>query len=501
MKKNSLTTAIIAGVAGVAGLASVAHAINLNPDGLGQVLLYPYYTVNGGNSTMISVVNTTDQVKAVKVRFLESVNSAEVLDFNLYLSPYDVWNTEIVSNGAGAAIHTNDTSCTVPHIPDGTPFVTYEFAFNTPDSLAGLGLARVRQGHIEAIEMGVVVDPNLAWAATHTAGVPNNCGALIAAWEGGGVWGGGAWSYGMETPSGGLFGAGTIISADWGRALSYNADAIDGFFTDAPNNLHYPPGDVRPTLAQPDNGGGNAVARIFSNGNLYQITYPASVVDATSAVLTSRYIYNEYYLATSVGANSEWVVTFPTKRQHVQGNAFRASYRLPFTKAFDSAASCHPYDIRYWDREERTTTRLLIPSPPPPTAGFGLCYEANVIGFNQDLGSSGSETTILGASSAVGGTGLSPFTFSEGWARIEFDNPGVPGFQYWLPAADGQSLVGQPVTGFWVTEAFGTNASLGGVPMNLGALYKHRVSRDCRQLPPGTNSGSVDPAAPGCPTR
>lgn len=497
MKKNSLTTAIIAGVAGVAGLVSVAQAVNLNPDGLGQVLLYPYYTVNGNNSTMITVVNTTDQVKAVKVRFLESVNSAEVLDFNLYLSPYDVWATEIVSNGAGASIHMDDTSCTAPHISDGTPFVTYEFTFNTPDALAGLGEARVRQGHIEVIEMGNVVDPSLAAAATHVNGVPANCGALESAWDGG-VWASNP-GYGIETPSGGLFGAGTIVSADWGRALAYNADAIDAFYTNPGGHLHFPPGDVLPNLARANNGGGNANARIFSNGNLYQITYPAGRVDAVSAVLTSRYIYNEYFLPTSLSANSEWVVTFPTKRNHVHSLAFEASYRLPFTAAFGSQASCHALAIKYWDREERSTTRILIPSPPPPTQGFGLCYEANVIGFNQSISGS-TATAILGAAANVGGSGLSPFSFDAGWARIEFDNPSVAGFQYWLPAADGQSLVGQPVTGFWVTEAFGSSSMAGGYPINLGALFKHRVSRDCRQLTAGTSTGSIDPATPGCPT-
>src|SRR5688572_6560925 len=91
MKKNSLTTALLAGLAGAAGLATTAHAVNLNPDGLGQALVYPYYTVNGGNQTVLTVVNTADNVKAVKVRFLESRNSREVIDFNLYLSAFDVW--------------------------------------------------------------------------------------------------------------------------------------------------------------------------------------------------------------------------------------------------------------------------------------------------------------------------------------------------------------------------------------------------------------------------
>ena len=90
MKRNSLTTAVVAGIAGVAGFAGLANAVDLNPDGLGQVLIYPYYTVNKGQDTLFTVVNTTAIGKAVKVRFLEGYNSREVLDFNLFLSPHDL---------------------------------------------------------------------------------------------------------------------------------------------------------------------------------------------------------------------------------------------------------------------------------------------------------------------------------------------------------------------------------------------------------------------------
>jgi len=493
MKKNSLTTAIIAGVAGVAGLVGVAGAVNLNPDGLGQVLLYPYYTVNGGNSTHISVVNTTNSVKAVKVRFLESVNSAEVLDFNLYLSPYDVWGAEIQADGtSGASLRITDTSCTVPKISTGQPFVDYEFAHNTEDDLSGLGLVRTRQGHVEIIEMGVVTGA-LATAATHTsAGVPANCNALVAAWDGG------AWSANpgtnIETPNGGLFGSAVIVSGEWGRTLSYNADAIDGFYTIPGGHLHFLPGDVGPTLAEAANTLTTATARIFSNGSLYQIDYDAGVVDSVSAVLASRYIYNEYFISPALAASSEWVVTFPTKRLHVF--TLQSSYRLPFTAAFGTRGSCHAYDIKYWDREERTTTTRLIPSPPPPVAGFGLCFEANVIAFGQELGAS-TPTNILSAVPALGAVGLTPFAFNEGWARMELDDPNTAGFQYWLPAADGQSLVGQPVSGFWASELVNTDVG-SGVRVNYGVIHKHRHSRDCRINM--ATSGSISAAATACPS-
>ena len=102
-KRKSLYAAL-AGVSAL-GAAGAAQAVNVNPDGLGQVLLYPYYTVRtdatgSAFNTLLSVVNTTASSKAVKVRFLEGKNSREVIDFNLFLSPYDVWTAAVIPTAA-----------------------------------------------------------------------------------------------------------------------------------------------------------------------------------------------------------------------------------------------------------------------------------------------------------------------------------------------------------------------------------------------------------------
>ncbi len=121
--KKSLYAAI-AGL-GALGAVGTAEAVHVNPDGLGQVLIYPYYTARtrttgtfAGSTynTLISVVNSTASAKAVKVRFLESLDSREVLDFNLYLSAHDVWTTGVVPTADGAGIVTGDVSCTTPAI-------------------------------------------------------------------------------------------------------------------------------------------------------------------------------------------------------------------------------------------------------------------------------------------------------------------------------------------------------------------------------------------------
>ena len=84
---------------------------------MGDAGLFQYYTVNGGWQTFVRVINTSDQVVSVKLRFREAANSREVLDFVVFLSAYDMWSGwtdhDAISNG-WPGIRTNDTSCLFP---------------------------------------------------------------------------------------------------------------------------------------------------------------------------------------------------------------------------------------------------------------------------------------------------------------------------------------------------------------------------------------------------
>jgi len=77
---------VLAGLAAFACL-QCAHAVYVAPDGIGQALIYPYYTANGDHDTLFSIVNPHGSpAKAVKVRFFEGRNGRRVLEFNLYLA-------------------------------------------------------------------------------------------------------------------------------------------------------------------------------------------------------------------------------------------------------------------------------------------------------------------------------------------------------------------------------------------------------------------------------
>ena len=541
MKKNALTNAVIAGIAGVAGIASVANAVNQNPDGLGQVLIYPYYTVNGGNSTLVSIVNTTEFGKAVKVRFVEGYNSREVLDFNLYLSPYDVWTGAVFSltDTGPANLTTSDNSCTAPPIKTNNSLPVNGgqryVAFRNYQYITGAGvtnndagrntLDRTREGHLEVIEMGIVVntDPanppakNSLNAITHNAaGVPANCPKIVGAWSATGAdpyWLSGN-EYGQPegeidvippttaNGGGGLFGSAGIVDAANGTQLTYVPDAIDGFSVRV---LHRTPGSVSPSLADarfPTSGGADSI--VFDNGALQTTSYtPANAIDAVSAVYMHDALFNEYaVIANASGVQllaSEWVVTFPTKRFYVD-EPLVVTPIAPFQYLFPDSPELGgndvaPVDITidYYDREERSTeTAICVDeagnpifnedcidfSPTLPgqdSTGPQLLWEAQVITFDQP--------DAPGGSSSILGSKLSQNIdledgFSTGWVRLGFyaDYQPFAGSQIedHISRADvsGQRYVGMPVTGFWAE-----NTQTTSVLANFAGLWKHRGSR------------------------
>jgi hypothetical protein len=538
MKRNTLTTAVLAGLTGMAGMVSVSNAVNVNPDGLGQVLLYPYYTARGGNDTLISIVNTTERGKAVKIRFIEALNSREVLDFNIYMSPYDVWTAGITATDEGGAkMITADTTCTVPYFQGGTPgdigeqpFLDFEFNAEPFTGFAGTidggprGIERTASGYIEVIEMGTFLEQPetapatsapeyIAWATKHvTGGSPRDCQHLVDQWtaqlqpaelE----WQTGDATHGFDTEigaSGGLFGAASIINVAEGTMFSYNATAIDGFW-DQPTTRHTRPDSLVPSLGS----GNNFTSYVFDNGQLAIHDWDVALF-ALNATLAYDRLMNEYITDPAMGSRTEWVLTFPTKRFHTdaatQAGVTADNPIPPFTRTWhldgsDLNYACEDLTFRFWDREEApypTTPddpdpiEPIVSPPPPPTPGidpdpvlFQLCREANVVRFASD-DSLPDATEILGEpqreQAPLGYTNFQ-LPFQSGWVRFDLaqvpaDSPVFADVQrrQSLQADNGEVVEGLPVIGFAVTTF--TNGDLGNnVAANYGGTFNHRGSR------------------------
>lgn len=456
--------------AAIVGAASTAHAVNVNPDGTGQVLLYPYYTVEGGFDTYVSVTNTTDRAKAVKVRFLEGMNSQEVLDFNLYLSPNDMWTAVITDdpNSEAGLLRTADTSCTVPNIPAaGVPFRASQYQSEPEEDGNGVparGLDRTREGYVEIIEMGVLeAGSDLALATEHIDGVPDDCAALNAAWNAGGIWQSdrnAQFDTASNEGAGGLYGNGVLINVGEGIDASYDAVALETFFdyAETGDTLHRFPGSVEPSL----NDAFPPVATIIEeNGtDVVNVVFPGAPVRAVSAALTHDAVFNDYVLDDAINAGTDWVINFPTKSFHVNTTPAIAPFQDPWGPDF--AESCDPIELTLYDREERVDTPDLLDfSPAPDREGFELCKEVNVMSFNN--------SDVLAASPRIGANLNTPF--ENGWLRMEFNDPAQVATD-----ANGTEVYGLPVIGFAVQKY--VNGDLGGVLSNYAGLMNHKYSRD-----------------------
>jgi hypothetical protein len=454
MKKKLLSMAV---VAAFAGGATTAQAVHVNPDGLGQVLIYPFYSVEGGNDTYINIVNTTNQVKAVKVRFLEGMNSQEVLDFNLYLSPFDHWSAAVTRGAGEAAImRTADNSCTVPAIPG---------------QWRGLPELRVlrRSGRRTAwIAPGKATWKSSRWVwsmalsaanATHDNGrctpyLPVTC---VTPGQSGNTWANNP-SPQMDLPaSGGLYGYGVLINVPEGTNGTYSATAIDGYTSLI---VHTDPGSLTPSLA-----GADDVSFVFSDGDIVEFdwfgTDPSPGLNAVSSVLMKNAIMNDFVLDPGLAAGTDWVVTFPTKRDYVN---VAAPAWPPFTAVWDEDTSraCEPVGIAYWDREEATEQPegLDFSPQPPGTPPQSLCAEANVVTFDGSNVLSGSDRVSRNLD----------VVFDNGWMRMNFDNSAARV----LTDDFGQEIYGLPVIGFAVQKY--VNGDLDGLLSNYAGLIDHKAT-------------------------
>lgn len=272
-------------------------------------------------------------------------------------------------------------------------------------------------------------------------------------------------------PAGGLFGSASIVNVGEGTFFPYNADAVDGF-TDT--TLFFCSSALEPSLQNANTAAllQGARAYVFINGQLLTADY-ALGVDAVSAVFMADALYNEYLVSPGLGANTDWIVTFPTKRFYVDGLAYGGTPRAPFVEEFDGASNV-VIGIDMYDQEEGHVTEEEGFSPPAGEVRNSLPYEVNVISFLSN--------TEVGDPSGVLGSflrpNINPFA-DAGWLRLNLNPPTEP---HALPggvtATGVATLNGLPATGHMGYNIINANAQPGQLA-NYGGLFRHRASRSC----------------------
>jgi hypothetical protein len=498
-KRKALFTAVLAGL----GAAGSAEAVYLNPNGTGQVLIYPYYTVQSANgnawNTYLSVVNTTSRAKAVKVRVLEGKTSVEVLDFNLFLSANDMWTAAIIPGpGDGARIVTSDTSCTNPVGQmrvdlggSGEPFRNFQYLAGVNGAI-GEGLDRTREGYVEIIEMGTLTGDWEA-AVTHSAGVPEDCTE---------VQGVAPTPSSVEAPTGGLSGTGTLINVNNGSDAGYKADALEAWsvasnytgpgFTDP--NL----GDAFPAVSvvvrAGDAGADGSSSAITAYRNVFVPDANVSAgAKAVASVFMRTAVLNEYVLDAGTVSQTDWVITQPVKNLFVSD----VTAAPPYTSRLVTAGACEDISFEFWNREEAQGEAGGADFSPTPDAEVGsICWESTVLSIRN--GSSHTASLPTDTSGVLGSFNVTAVnvtsSFQSGWGRLTFvgdnANPLVGmgssesdrismgsdvGSSITTGSAAPVTFFGLPVTGFMVRTFQNTGLVCGGASCqgNYGNLFNH----------------------------
>ena len=436
------------------------QAASLNHEGIGEALIFPYYTVNNGLDTLISVSNLNPGTKALRIRFLEGNNGQEVLSFSLYLGAFDMWTAAVTATATGAQLISSDTSCTLNF---SSP---QNFTNNVYLSDQGSeGQERLREGHFEIIEMGEVTDPNLSLAASYTNnGQPPNCDALKNAWEPGGQWHTDP-NNGISSAKGELTGQAIIVNVQSGTAVSYNAEAITGFYG-MQAFLHTEPSSLLPNLASAE-----PRSLITYNNTVYESEW-SSGIDAITALFMRSNLYNNFSFVESIEAKTETVITLPTKRFYTQPET---GPLLPFFSVFESnrpgeARACEAVYTYLISQEGQLIDPFacaLGSCGGGTSEGMAFCLTTNVIQFKKSplitpvsdsiLGSK--NLPVLSRESSFGGsidflnfeTLVSTQEFTSGRFEIAFLNS-------MNDRENSFTYEGLPVTGFTVQQYTNNNA-------------------------------------------
>ena len=356
--------------AGVMAPATAA-TLTVNPSGSGNALVVPYFNTQNGNMTVLHVVNT-DQAngKVAKVRFRSASNSDDILDFQVFLSPGDVWTAAVLADADGLSqLVTADNTCTVPAIAKNTPVPFDKSRLPTFGKFADEAERNnlTREGYVEIFNMADITnakawdsngfipaaDPGAAGqfsplykATKHSAKVApcsvagSAARAQLDGWAVADHTEATATAIGMNTPTGGLIGDWYIMNVAQTTTFSGTATALAlngrGNFTHFPQlgTAAVPAADT--VTADPlfrSNNVNDAAGVIYAgpaltllNFDVPDMSTPMFGADplAQAANLLTQLsvlsVTNQYANDASVSGKTDWVFSMPARRYNVAAN-------------------------------------------------------------------------------------------------------------------------------------------------------------------------------------
>lgn len=520
--------ALAVGVAlGGMSLVPSSQAMNLATDGLGQVLIFPYYTVQGGWTTLFNITNTSNLIVAAKVRFHENYNSRDVFDINVILSPNDVWNGWVANNGDGPSFFTEDNTCsTLDNLPldpaaDGVPFYAPDLGIDGTIAYTGSAadggpttVARMNEGYVEVITMAVTPVPlagiaggpgsDLIRGAVHDKdptsanfGKAPGCSALAQAFLDypGTTLGDPNFLtlnayFGPPANLNPLKGSYNLVNVNKGWTASGAPTTIANFTNQSLLTTTLPPGGSVPfalSFLEPSLNSGNTPSVVLNQYDAPVVGAAAGGVNAVSELLSRTQVINQWSRITNAAnfwvTATDWVLTFPTKSFYVDNwpasnYSARALARTvataPTIPVAVPATYPTPFAQTFDDSVPNPVVRRGVSCDSTPVAIFNREeYQQRSAGISPGANNSlcyESNVLTFGLPGSTGSNILASAT-AKGVTPL----PGVNGYlNVNLTAASNVNVAqGLPVVGFMVT----TRDTGDGV-LNEAFLVDHAYSRN-----------------------
>ena len=294
---------------------TVPTTIYVNPGGLGDVLIYGYYNARGEVSFLRLVNTSTEYGAAVKIRFREGDDSNEVLDFFICLSNNDQWTGWIAGDtdpsNPGILYWYDDDTPTYPD-PQNDNDVTNNMLATVAFKHAATGAASAvsaddtKEGYVEVL--GVI-----AYQPGDAINTPNACGELLGIQP----------RPGLPNPpddpnfdvttditdtagvSNALFGA--MVIFDPVAFTTYTAYGAYGYNATA---LAYCVEGIQ--AADLATEGSPLLQECYdTNGN-------GTGIDEVNLALTKSRLYALYEVDSDLGAASDFINVFPTRRGSIE---------------------------------------------------------------------------------------------------------------------------------------------------------------------------------------
>ena len=526
----------------------------------GDLALVPYYTVRGQWVTGIHIVNTSDSTQVVKFRLRRATDGMDALDFNVVMSPRDVYAGFLSDDQNGTISWSSpDTTCTAP--------ATQANRLTLPP----IYRVGAESGYVEIIAMGQAESENqpIAVAAKHDSetSMPLDCAAVRSNFFADGSNTAGAEQRGVlsnnQTYQPGVASASDTTIKDGGTNTytdSGNVLKVSYFIRDNATGIEFGDNAVHiadflglPSITNQEYGTGSGDLNGFDFPDLDGTGLPNGAAAGTIVrdrfnllrridVLGAASILNEWSANPANGVQMDWVVTLPgqytmlrlpqylkslgTDRAWVStvdstGNAMDnpGCPRTATPAGSDGTGGMPACDYRDlpieltlmpYNRDERTTqtTTPTAPSgtlvaggqPPPPPAPpapkTSLAKVANVITFGGN--------SVLGQRDANVNASLGqPF----GWVEAKLTPQKDPGVCDWSgpdsssPSASAAANLSMVCSS--AATVIGGNAPVIGfaawsrkVAANPNASYGRIVEHSYQ----GARASGPVPAAPGMPT-